>query len=95
MSICAEEKKEPKLVLNNICKNFGGVVAARAWATSSGARPMRSATSFTVASRPSSLPSSSRVRPAASPSSFRLRLTFTVPPSRNSRRISPRMTGTA
>ena len=28
MSICAEEKKEPKLVLNNICKNFGGVVAA-------------------------------------------------------------------
>ena len=28
MSTCAAEKKEPKLVLNNICKNFGGVVAA-------------------------------------------------------------------
>lgn len=28
MSICTAEKKEPKLILNNICKNFGGVVAA-------------------------------------------------------------------
>lgn len=28
MSTCAAEKKEPKLVLNNVCKNFGGVVAA-------------------------------------------------------------------
>ena len=28
MSTYAEEKKEPKLVLSGICKNFGGVVAA-------------------------------------------------------------------
>ena len=71
------------------------MVAARAWAISPGSLPMASATSLMAASRPRVVLSCSRTRAAFTPSSLMLRLTFTVPPSRKRRRISPRITGTA
>ena len=73
----------------------GGLLAPSASTTASWVTCSCCASSVMVASRPCSRANCSRQRLSFIPSSFKLRLTLTVPPSRNSRRISPKITGTA
>ena len=80
---------------NEGVSDTGGVPAPSASMIDSSLTASSAASSLTVGSRPSRLLSCSRWRATFIESSFRLRLTLTVPPSRNSRRISPRITGTA
>ena len=72
-----------------------GSAAVSAAAMSSGDRPVSSASSDRVGSRPRSAASLPRAARTADPRSFNPRLTFTGPSSRRKRRISPAILGTA
>ena len=85
----------PEELSSLLVSETGGLLAPSASTTASWVTCSCCASSVMVASRPCSRANCSRQRLSFIPSSFKLRLTLTVPPSRNSRRISPKITGTA
>jgi len=74
---------------------LGCAAAFKASAHFSSGTPSFSARMDTLGALPVSVSICSDRRTAFMESSFNPRETFTVPPSRNRRRISPKMTGTA
>lgn len=74
-------------------RDSAGIAALIASATCSGVTSRRSASCETVGSCPVSFTQRSRTALIFKLSSFNERLTFTVPPSRNSFLISPKITG--
>ena len=89
ISICPPPSSSEAVKERGIC------AAPSACAASAGSTPKSSASSPTVGERPSFSANSAAFREARMESSFRERPTFTAPPSRKRRRISPRITGTA